>query len=120
LPFQTLLDELVSKLECVNAAIVLEADGEAVQWHAPDDGERLRLKGAYIAVIMQSLRASAAKLGLGGFNCFVLEYDGATLVIEELDNSYFVMLELGPTANISEAIYRIQPTVAGLRRALAA
>jgi predicted regulator of Ras-like GTPase activity (Roadblock/LC7/MglB family) len=117
-PFKAVLGELVSSVRDATSAIVLEADGEAVQWHTLGSEEMLRLRCAYIAVVMQSLRASASRLGLGRSGCFVLEYDGATFVIGELDESYFVALELGPAANVGLAIHRIRPAVARLRLAL--
>jgi predicted regulator of Ras-like GTPase activity (Roadblock/LC7/MglB family) len=115
-PFKALLKELVSSVEGATGAIFLASDGEAVQWYSGDDGERLQLRGAYITVALQGCRGSADRLMLRGIRRLVLEYDGASFIVEELDRGYFLLLELDSSANIGQAIYRIQPVVARLRR----
>jgi predicted regulator of Ras-like GTPase activity (Roadblock/LC7/MglB family) len=120
LPFTALLKELVSGVEGGEGAIFLDADGEAVQWYAKDAGERLRLRAAYIAVMLQACQAASARLGLGRVGNLVVEYDGAKFVIEEIERDYFVMLELNRSANVGQALHRIKPVVAALRREVAA
>jgi predicted regulator of Ras-like GTPase activity (Roadblock/LC7/MglB family) len=119
-PFKTLLKELVSSVEGATGAIFLASDGEAVQWYSDDDGERLRLRGAYITVALQECRALAARLTLGGVRYLVLEYESASFIVQELDRGYFVVLELESSANIGQALFRTQPVVALLRREIAA
>jgi predicted regulator of Ras-like GTPase activity (Roadblock/LC7/MglB family) len=119
-PFASLLKELVSSVDGAHGAIFLESDGEAVQWFTEADGELLRLRAAYLSVMLRAYRAAAARLKLGDISSVILEYDGARFVVEELERGYILILELGPTANIGQAIYRIQPAVASLRRELAA
>ncbi|HKG23312.1 MAG TPA: roadblock/LC7 domain-containing protein [Blastocatellia bacterium] len=120
MPFASLLKELVSSVDGADGAIFLESDGEAVQWFSKADGELLRLRAAYLSVMLRSYRAAAARLKLGNISSVILEYDGARFVIEELERGYVLILELGPGANVGQAIYRIQPAVASLRRELAA
>jgi predicted regulator of Ras-like GTPase activity (Roadblock/LC7/MglB family) len=119
-PFASLLKELVSSVEGADGAIFLDSDGEAVQWFAAASGERLRLRAAYVSVMLRACRASAARLNIGNISSVILEYEGARFVVEELDRGYLLLLELGPSANIGQAIHRIQPAVASLRRELAA
>ncbi|HXG93264.1 MAG TPA: roadblock/LC7 domain-containing protein [Blastocatellia bacterium] len=120
MPFRALLNELVSSVEGATGAMVLEGDGEAVQWYALNDEERLRLRAAYIAVTMQQSRALTGRMNLGEIKCLILQYDGASFITEELDGAYFLLLELSPSANIGQALHRIRPAVATLRRAIAA
>jgi predicted regulator of Ras-like GTPase activity (Roadblock/LC7/MglB family) len=115
-PFKALLKELVSSVEGATGAIFLASDGEAVQWYSGDGGERLQLRGAYITVALQGCRGAADRLTLGGIRHLILEYDGASFIVQELDRGYCVVLELDSSANIGQAIYRIQPVVARLRR----
>ena len=120
MPFKALLKELVSSVEGATGAVFLASDGEAVQWHSDGDGERLQLRGAYITVLLQGCRGSSDRLMLGGISHLILEYDGARFIVEGLDRGYFLMLELDSSANIGQAIYRIQPVVARLRQETAA
>lgn len=119
-PFKALLKELVLSVEGATGAIFLASDGEPVQWYSEDGGERLQLRSAYIMVALQSCRTFADHLMLGDIHRLVVEYEGASFIVQELDRGYFVLLELRPSANIGQAVYRIQPVVARLRREIAA
>jgi predicted regulator of Ras-like GTPase activity (Roadblock/LC7/MglB family) len=118
--FTALLKELVCGVEGGEGAIFLDADGEAVQWYSKAAGERLRLRAAYIAVMLQACQAAAQRLELGGLQHMVIEYDGAKFVIEEIERGYFIILELSQSANVGQALYHIKPAVEALRREIAA
>ena len=47
-PFTNLLERLVSNIQGADGALVLESDGEAVQWYCPGGAELLRLRCAYL------------------------------------------------------------------------
>ncbi|HJQ25982.1 MAG TPA: roadblock/LC7 domain-containing protein [Blastocatellia bacterium] len=118
--FQELLEQLVESVEGASGAILLESAGEAVQWHSrePHQAERLRLRGAYVAVVLQNSRAIAARTAMGEAVWLVMQYDGASFVAQVVEREYFVVIELSLWTNIAEAIYRLQPTVERLRHAL--
>ena len=122
MPFQGLLKQLVEGVEGASGAILLESAGEAVQWHTLDERqvERLRLRSAYVAVVLKNSRAVAARSDLGQAVHLVMQYDGASFIAQVIERDYFVVLELRPSANIGQALYRLQPMVESLRRALAA
>lgn len=114
--FRSLLEELVSKVEGAEGAIFLEKDGEAVAWYAEGDGERLRLRAAYAAVVIQAARALASGAQVGATRRLVLGYDEAKLIIEELESGYFLVLELNASASVGKAVYQLRPTVEKLCR----
>ena len=120
MPFKALLKELVSSVEGATGAIFLASDGEAVQSYSETDVERLQLRGAYITVVLKGCRASAGRLMVKEIGYLVIEYDGASFIVQELNPGYFILLELDSSANIGQAIYRIQPVVGHLRREIAA
>lgn len=122
MPFRELLKQLVESVEGATGAILLESAGEAVQWHNADEShsERLRLRSAYVAVMLQNSRTVAARTAVGEAVRLVMQYDAATFVAQVIERDYFVVLELDPWANIAEAIYRLQPAVDRLRHALSA
>lgn len=115
LSFKPVLEELVSSVEGAEGAIFLEVDGEAVEWYAPGDGDRLRLRAAYIAVVLQASRALAKHLDIGTTRQMLLAYEGAKFIIEELGSGYFLVLEVSVSTNVAWARYRMQPAVASLR-----
>ena len=118
MPFKALLKELVTSAQGASGAILLEADGEAVQWYAENEVERLRLRAAYVAMVLKGCCAAAARTNSGNAGCAVLQYDGASFVGQEVERDYFLVLELDPSANLGQALYRIKPALASLRRAL--
>jgi predicted regulator of Ras-like GTPase activity (Roadblock/LC7/MglB family) len=120
-PFRGLLKQLVESVEGASGAILIESAGEAVQWHSADErqAERLRLRSAYVAVVLQNSRATAARTAMGEAARLVMQYDGASFVAQVVERDYFVVLELSASANVAQAIHRLQSTVEGLRRALA-
>ena len=104
-----LLKELVSSVGGATGAIILADDGEAVQWYSlSNSGERLRLRGAYLAVVMRAFREFASRAGLGSLLNLVVEYEGANLVAQQIDDDCLVVLELKMGTGIGHAIYRVQ------------
>lgn len=105
----SILKDLVSSVDGAKGAIVLASDGESVQCYSSNGGgERLLLRGAYLAVARQALQRSASRIGLGPLRNLVLEYDGANLIAEEIDEDCFLVLELNAGTNIGEAVYRLR------------
>lgn len=120
MPFKALLKELVTSVQGASGAILLEADGEAVQWYTDAEVERLRLRAAYIALVLQGCRASTKHANLGDTGCTILQYDGASFLGQQIERDYFLVIELDSSANVGQAIHRIQPAVASIRRELTA
>jgi hypothetical protein len=120
LQFESILKGLVCNVEGAQGAIFLETDGEAIGWYTRSDPERLRLRAAYLAVLVQCWRTSVPRLNLGATTLMIAQYEGAQFVIKGLLDSYFVAVELDSNANLAEAVRLIQPAVAELGRQIAA
>lgn len=106
---ESLLADLVLSVEGATGAIVLDADGEAVGLHSAA-GERTRLRGAYVSLMLRDRRASQALDQLGSMRGLVIEYEGASLVAKQIDDDCIVVLELALFTNISEAMFRLEST----------
>lgn len=115
-PFTNLLKQLVSSVEGATGALILESDGEAVQWYSRTDGERLRLRSAYLATVLKSCRAATESMNLGGLSQLVFNYDGASFVIQELSPGYYLVLEMSPFTNVAEGIHKLKQALPELRR----
>lgn len=118
--FETLLKALVKQVEGADGAIFLDSEGEAVQWYATGDCDLLRLRAAYLTAPLQFCRKSAERLGLGQIAHLVVEYQGAWLVIQEVEGGYFFVLQLASRANLAQALGSIEPIVAAIRDEIAA
>lgn len=117
MPLKRLLKELVDSVTGATGALLLAGDGETIAWYAHDNGERLRLRGAYVAVAMQGSRALTlrARLNLG---CLIVRYAGASFVAREVERDCFLVMELHAAANIGLAVYHLQPMAARIHREL--
>lgn len=118
--FESILKDLVVGVEGATGAIFLDNGGEAVQWYARGDLDLLKLRAAYLAVLVQTCRACCARLNLLNISQTILEYEGAWLITEDVDGSYFVMLELADSANLAKALGRLRMATASLRQEIAA
>jgi predicted regulator of Ras-like GTPase activity (Roadblock/LC7/MglB family) len=104
-----LLKELVSNVEGATGAILVEADGEAVSWHSlSNESDQLRLRGAYVAVVMRGFRAFASKASLGHLEHMIIDYEGAKLIVQEIDLDCWVVLELKPFVSVGRGLRRMQ------------
>jgi len=118
--FESILKDAVLAVDGATGAIFLDNAGEAVQWYARGDSERLKLRAAYLAVLVQTCRSSCSKLNLGTISQIVLEYEGAWLLTEQIDAGYFMVLELASSANLAKALSRLSLATAFLRQEIAA
>ena len=108
MPFTKLLMQLVSSVEGATGALVVEADGEAVQWYSPASAERLRLRCAYLVNVLQLCRVASARLNLGKAGHLAIAYDGACFVVEEVSEGYYLLIEMNPHANVALAAHRLK------------
>jgi predicted regulator of Ras-like GTPase activity (Roadblock/LC7/MglB family) len=112
---KSLLEELVSRVKGATGAIIIEGDGEAVQWYSELDGERLRLRGAYVALMLQACRSTNIRASLGDMDSLVIGYDVTTLIARRIDDECFLILELKSSANLGEALFRLEPVSAKIK-----
>jgi predicted regulator of Ras-like GTPase activity (Roadblock/LC7/MglB family) len=115
----SLLKKLISSVDGATGAIIVALDGEVIRLSASSQAEQLRLRGAYAALVMQTFRAAASRAGLGRLKHLAVEYNGATLVVHEIDDDCSIVLELKPNANVGVAVYRLQTVAARLRDEIA-
>ena len=118
--FQSILQDLVLNVDGAHGAIFLDSDGEAVDWYTRGDAELLRLRAAYIAVIVHTCRDVSSRLGLGPLEELVLEYEGNNCLIREVEHGYFFFLELDPFSNLAEAQRFVIPAIESLLAEIAA
>lgn len=111
----TLLKELVLNVYGATGAIVLETDGEAVQWYAPGGVERLRLRAAYVAVVLRACRTTNNRAMLGDTRHLIIKYDGSSFIALELNQDCFLILEMTASANVGQALHRLDSAAAELR-----
>jgi predicted regulator of Ras-like GTPase activity (Roadblock/LC7/MglB family) len=117
-PFTAILKELVEYVDGAEGAILLEADGEAVQWFSKSDVDQLKLRAAYIALTAQSCKEITRQLNLSSKDATLIAYHGASFLVSELESDYMVILVMDPSANIGKALYKIKSIAVKLQQNL--
>ena len=104
-----LLKDLVNSVDGATGALLLEADGEAIGWYSlTDDNDQLRLRGAYVAVVMRGFREFGPRTSIGKLKRLIIAYENANLIAEEVDLDCWIVLELKPLVSVGPAIHRMQ------------
>ena len=89
-------------------------------WHTRGDSNELRLRAAYVAVLVKTSRSITTRLGHGSATSLLVEYENSQFLIEDLVRGYFLALELDKAANLGQALKHIRPVVDVLCQEIAA
>jgi predicted regulator of Ras-like GTPase activity (Roadblock/LC7/MglB family) len=107
LPYQRILEDLLASVPGAQAALLLDAEGEAVI--ATGDGdERHRLIAAYSGIALGAALRALPRLGVGGLQSLVWRHERGTVVVTPLKDGYFLVFSLGPAAVVASGIARSQ------------
>jgi len=108
MPYQSLLDELMTSAQGAQGAVLLDSEGEVVVEAGARDF-RHRLIGAY-----QGIALNTAQRTLGtyaeGIRYVLCRYTWGTLVLHPLKDGYYLMLSLQPNAPVSLGLHRTEVT----------
>jgi predicted regulator of Ras-like GTPase activity (Roadblock/LC7/MglB family) len=114
--FQSLLKELVTSVEGAVGAIILDWEGEPVEWWDSENKDRLMLRAAYVDVAFKMTKKLVSPARAGRASRLMIEYENARFVVEEIAHGYVVVIELGLSGNIAEALRETETAVGELRR----
>lgn len=117
MPFQRLLDGLASDVSGVQAALLLDSEGEvAFETGASDD--RHRLIGAYQGIALQLARKTARRYAVGAIRYIVCRYEWGQVVLRPLDEGYYLLVSLAPEVGLANALHRSEELEERLNREL--
>ena len=105
MPYQRLLDRLVRSVAGAQGALLLDATGEVVV-EAGDGHERHRLIGAYQGIALSKARALAHRHSAGEISHVVCRYSDGSVILQPLKDGYYLILSLGPEANVGQGLHR--------------
>jgi predicted regulator of Ras-like GTPase activity (Roadblock/LC7/MglB family) len=108
-PFTELLSDLVERVDGSIGAAFIDSYGEAVQCYAAQgDEDYIKLMGAYQGIALQTSRGIVHQLEAGGIDYVFTAYENISFLIKALEHDYFLMLVLGPEANVGKGVYTIR------------
>ena len=84
---------------------MLDSTGEVVAEAGASD-ERHRLIGIYQGIVLAAARRLLLPLPAGDIQYLVTRYHAETLILRPLRDGYYVVVTLGPAADVARAIRR--------------
>ena len=116
-PFTELLSDLLDRSEGAIGVAFIDSYGEAVQCIAAEgEDDYVKLMGAYQGIALQTSRGILSQLDAGEVEFCLTAYENASFLVKALAHDYFLMLVLGPEANVGKGIYNIQRSAAAFNR----
>ena len=109
--FERILRELLATTPGAIGAIVLDREGESVQFWTDrifDIGpDGLRAVGAYQGIYLADLKRICDRVGAGALERFAIDFDNSRVLTSELRDGYYVVLIMEPSANEGVAWHRL-------------
>jgi predicted regulator of Ras-like GTPase activity (Roadblock/LC7/MglB family) len=106
LPYLRLLEQLLASVPGALAALLLDPNGEVVVESGPGlDRDRHRLIGAYQGIALEAARKAVARYDVGAIACLVYRYAAGSLILRPLRDGYYLVVALGPEANLGRGIH---------------
>lgn len=108
-PFTSMLTALVNGVDGALGAAFIDNYGEAVQCFSADgDEEYIKLMGAYQGIALQTSKGVIEQLEAGSIDYYYASYENVAFLVKALKQDYFLLLALGPRANIGQGIFRVR------------
>ena len=104
MPYQLLLDGLVRSVAGIRGALLLDEEGEVVVEAGIRD-ERQRLIGAYQGIGLAQARRTHARLPSGAIRYILGRYAWGHVILRPLRDGYYLVISLGPGANVGEGLH---------------
>jgi predicted regulator of Ras-like GTPase activity (Roadblock/LC7/MglB family) len=104
LPYQRLLDRLMSSVEGALGAVLLDSEGEVVVEAGARDF-RHRLIGAYQGIALATVQRTLARYAAGGIRFVLCRYAWGSVILRPLRDGYYLILSLAPEVPIGPGLH---------------
>ena len=120
MPFNYLLTNLLVDVPASVGAILVDPEGEAVEWVTRhDDPYDLKVEGAYHSIFMRQLESALASSGLGELRDYTLSAQRLTSLTQSLPDGYYVVLVIDRGGSQAQAMEQLRRTAQVLAREIA-
>jgi predicted regulator of Ras-like GTPase activity (Roadblock/LC7/MglB family) len=117
LPYQSILDGLTGPGSGVEAALLVDSEGEGAL-HSGRVDRRHRLIGAYQGIALSAARRTGDRYPVGDIRYMLCRYQGAIVILRPLKDGYFLVLAVDPRANLGRVLYESEAAQARMNEAL--
>lgn len=104
MPYLRLLERLLHAVDGLDAALLLDAQGEVVVEAGARD-ERHRLIGAYQGIGLAMAQRTTARFAAGRINYMVCRYAWGSVILRPLKDGYYLAVHLSSGAILAQAIW---------------
>ena len=120
MPFNYLLTNLLVDVPGSVGAILVDPEGEAVEWVTRhDDPYDLKVEGAYHSIFMRQLESALAASALGEIRSYALAGQRLTSLTQSLPDGYYVVLVIDRSGSQAQAMEQLGRTAQVLAREIA-
>lgn len=109
MPYQSLLDDLLSSVDGAQGAVLLDGEGEVVVEAGARDF-RHRLIGAYQGIALATANRSLGSYANSGIRYVLCRYAWGVVLLRPLREGYYLLLSLRPDAPIWSGLHRSEVT----------
>ena len=117
MPYQSILDGLTRPDSGVEAALLVDSEGEGVL-HSGRVDSRHRLIGAYQGIALSAARRTGDRYPVGDIRYMLCRYEGAVVILRPLKDGYFLILAVGSSANLGKVLYQSEAAQVRMNEAL--
>jgi hypothetical protein len=108
MPFNYLLTNLLVDVPHAVGAILVDPEGEAVEWVTRHgDPFDLKVEGAYHGIFMRRLEELTADSKVGPVHSFILEGSQLVTLTQALPDGYYVVLVVNRSGSQAKALNRL-------------
>jgi predicted regulator of Ras-like GTPase activity (Roadblock/LC7/MglB family) len=105
MPYQSILERLVTSVDGAQGALLLDASGEVVV-EAGERGERQRLIGAYQGIALARAREVDGRWETGEISHILCRYSEGHVILRPLKDGYYLVVSLVRSANVGLGLLR--------------
>lgn len=111
MPYQRLMEAMVTTVSGATGAVFADQEGEAVVTTGRNIPKyELQVIGAYAGIFLSNLKRTCRAIGLGDAERFKLECRASTLLITDVKDGYYLVLVMAPEAPESLAWQKLIET----------
>ena len=104
MPYQAILDNLVRPGTGVDAALLVDSEGERVLQAGRADG-RHRLIGAYQGIALSAARRTGERYEVGDIRYMLCRYEGGDVILRPLKDGYFLIIAIERAATLGLVLH---------------
>ena len=109
MPFNYLLTNLLVDVPQAVGAILVDPEGEAVEWVTRhNDPFDLKVEGAYHGIFMRQLERLTSSVDAGPIDSFILEGSRLVTLTQALPDGYYVVLVVDRYGSRAHALHRLR------------